>query len=95
MTAVAPASVAAAPADGLSSALLLTAVALAASWAAVTALFAKNFSLTTYSEAARGKLLLGWPYLAAFSRKFRSQFLSALRGEKVKVKDAEDGGASD
>lgn len=71
----------------LFSPLLALAVVAAAAWAAVTALFARNYDLTTFSERARARLLLTWPYLLAFSRRFRGEFASALRGEKVRVTD--------
>lgn len=87
---------AAAPVPDFASPLLVAALAAAAAWAAVTAWFAKNYALTTYGEDARPKLLLTWPYLAAFSERFRAQFLSALRGEKVKVtKDEKQLGGGD
>ena len=70
---------AAPPSAALSSPLLATALLLSAAWAGVTALFARNYGLTTFGEASRWKLLAAWPYLAAFSSKFRAQFVSALR----------------
>lgn len=92
MTALAPATYAPGPAS-LSSPLLIAALALGALWAAFTALFAKNYNLTLFSDSARWRLLLTWPYLAAFSGRFRTQFLSALRGQKVKTPDVEGKGA--
>jgi len=83
---------AAPPPAALFSPLLIGALALGAVWAAVTALFAKNYDLTLFSERMRGRLLLQWPYLAAFSEKFRGQFVSALRGQRVKAAEEVGGG---
>jgi hypothetical protein len=91
MTALVPAHAAAAPAP-LVSPLLVAALALGAAWAGVTALFARNFGLTTFSDSSKPRLLLTWPYLAAFSKKFRGQLASALRGERVKADGAAGGG---
>jgi uncharacterized membrane protein YgcG len=59
----------------------------------VTALFARNYGLTLFAERSKARLLATWPYLAAFSGKFREQFVSALRGRRVKAtKPVGDGG---
>ncbi|KAI8470493.1 MAG: hypothetical protein J3K34DRAFT_420240 [Monoraphidium minutum] len=94
MTALVP-SMAPAPSPGIAGPLLIAALALGATWAGITALFARNYNLTTFSEASRGKLLLGWPYLAAASDKFRAQLGSALRGQQYKAPtdEARGGGA--
>lgn len=69
----------------LFSPLLTLALVLAGAWAAITAAFARNYDKTTYSAASKGKIFLLWPFLAAFSARFRQQFVSALRGVPVKV----------
>lgn len=71
--------------------LLFAAVVLAGAYAAVTAAFARNYDLTTYGERSRWRLLLLWPVLAVFSRRFWRQFSSALRGEKVRLQEQEGG----
>lgn len=77
------------------SPLLAAALVLSALYTAVTARFSLTYPLTTFSErgATKWRLLLTWPYLAAYSKKFRSQFVSALRGQKVKATDSVDGGS--
>lgn len=67
------------------SPLLLAAVVLAGAYAAITTAFNRNYELTTYKQQGKWQLVLLWPVLALFSRGFRQQFSSALRGEKVKV----------
>lgn len=67
------------------SPMLLLAAATAAAVAFVTAAFNHNYDLTTYSNKSRWKLLLSWPFLLMFSKSFRGQFVSALKGVKVKV----------
>jgi hypothetical protein len=85
---------------GLASPLLVLAVVLAGAYAAVTAAFARNFSLTTYGERSRWQLLALWPVLALLNKPFREQFSAAMRGERVRVRqpellpDSEKGGGS-
>lgn len=67
--------------------LLLFAVMTAGAYAAVTAAFNRNYDLTTYKQQGKWQLLLVWPFLLTLSQKFRHQFVSALKGEKVKVLD--------
>lgn len=69
----------------LFSPLLFAALVLAGAYAAVTAAFNRNYELTTYKQQGKWQLLLAWPLLALFSKNFRQQFISALKGEKVKV----------
>jgi hypothetical protein len=69
----------------LFSPLLFAALMLAGAYAAVTAAFNRNFELTTYKQQGKWQLLLMWPLLVLFSNNFRQQFVSALKGEKVKV----------
>eukprot|EP00882_Tetradesmus_deserticola_P006985 GHRQ01007357.1.p1 GENE.GHRQ01007357.1~~GHRQ01007357.1.p1 ORF type:complete len:250 (+),score=99.69 GHRQ01007357.1:379-1128(+) len=81
----------------LFSPLLFAALVLAGAYAAVTAAFNRNFELTTYKAQGKWQLLLMWPVLAPLSRNFRQQFVSALKGEKVKVlhsMDEQAGGSS-
>lgn len=70
--------------------LLLLAVVMAGAYAAVTAAFNRNYGLTTYKQQGKWQLLLLWPFLIPFSNSFRQQFVSALKGEKVKVMDSMD-----
>ncbi|GBF88972.1 hypothetical protein Rsub_01471 [Raphidocelis subcapitata] len=91
LTALVPAP-AHAPAAPLFSPLLVAALALGAAWAGVTALFARNYGLTLFSERSKARLLATWPYLAAFSGRFREQFVSALRGRRVKAAESAGGG---
>lgn len=81
-------------APALASPLLLAAVVAVGAWAALTAALARNFDLTTYKASRKWQLLLLWPLLLPLSAAFRAQFLSALRGEKVRVLDSIDGGDS-
>jgi hypothetical protein len=74
----------------LFSPLLFAALVLAGAYAAVTAAFNRNYELTTYKQQGKWQLLLMWPVLALFSKNFRQQFVSALKGEKVKVLHAEE-----
>jgi hypothetical protein len=74
--------------------LAALAVAVAVVWAAVTAAFARNYALTTFADAAKARLLLTWPYLLAFSKKFRAQFVSALRGRPYKAAERLDSAGS-
>ena len=72
-------------APSMFSPVLALALVAAGVWAAVAAAFARNFGLTTYAQRSQLKLTLLWPFLAAFSRNFRQQLSSALRGVPVKV----------
>lgn len=72
--------------------LLLIAVISAGAYAAVTAAFNRNYELTTYKQQGKWQLLLLWPFLLPFSKNFRQQFVSALKGEKVRVLDSINGG---
>lgn len=74
--------------------LLFAAIVLAGAYAAVTAAFARNYDLTLYGQCEKWKLLLLWPVLALSSKTFWRQFSSALRGEKVKVKEVTGDGSS-
>jgi hypothetical protein len=69
----------------LFSPLLFAALILSGAYAAVTAAFNRNYELTTYKQQGKWQLLLMWPVLVLFSKNFRQQFVSALKGEKVKV----------
>ncbi|KAF6260362.1 hypothetical protein COO60DRAFT_900351 [Scenedesmus sp. NREL 46B-D3] len=80
MTALTPAH-----STSLASPLLFAALVLAGAYAAITAAFNRNYELTTFKEQGKLQLLLMWPVLAPFSKSFRQQFVSALKGEKVKV----------
>lgn len=55
---------------------------LAGFWAAATAAFNRQFSLTTYREESRWRLLLLWPLLLLTSAEFREQFWAAVRGRR-------------
>jgi hypothetical protein len=68
--------------DPLSSLSLLLAAALAGFWAAMTTAFNRRFSLTTYREESRWRLLLLWPFLLVTSAEFREQFWAAVRGQR-------------
>lgn len=68
--------------DPLSSLGLLLAAALAGFWVAATAAFNRRFSLTTYREESRWRLLLLWPLLLLTSAEFREQFWAAVRGRR-------------
>jgi hypothetical protein len=72
-------------APSMVSPLLVAALVMAGIWAAVAAAFARSFHLTTYKQQSRAKLTRLWPFLAAFDKSFRAQFLSALRGVPVKA----------
>lgn len=78
----------------LISPALFVATLLAGAFAAVTANFHRNYGLTTFSEASRWKLLLLWPVLALSSKRFRQQFLKAIRGVEP-TKDPSTGNGSD
>lgn len=79
-----------APAHALGpSPLLIAAMVLAGAGAAVAAAFNRNFDCTTYSRKSRVELTLLLPFLAAFSKRFRQQLASALRGVPYEV--TEDG----
>eukprot|EP00195_Chlamydomonas_chlamydogama_P010732 CAMPEP_0202906644 /NCGR_PEP_ID=MMETSP1392-20130828/39875_1 /ASSEMBLY_ACC=CAM_ASM_000868 /TAXON_ID=225041 /ORGANISM="Chlamydomonas chlamydogama, Strain SAG 11-48b" /LENGTH=219 /DNA_ID=CAMNT_0049595267 /DNA_START=282 /DNA_END=942 /DNA_ORIENTATION=+ len=71
------------------SPLLLVATILTGAYAAVAVAFARNFDLTTYSASSRLPLVLLWPILAIFNKRYRDQLFAALRGERAPVpKDA-------
>eukprot|EP00775_Hariotina_reticulata_P011094 gene11094-11248_t len=77
------------------SPLLFAVIVLAGAYAAVTAAFNRNYELTTYKrDGSRWRLLLLWPVLFLFSKSFRHQMGSALKGEKVKVTQSMDEGSS-
>jgi hypothetical protein len=72
------------------SPVLLAAAVLTGMYAALSAVFARNYDLTTYQQQKRWQLLLLWPVLVVVSKQFRQQWLSALRGEKVRVTTSQD-----
>lgn len=74
-----------APSTAVFNPLLLIAVVMAGAYAAITAAFNRNYDLTTYKQGGKWQLLLLWPFLLPLSKSFRQQFISALKGEKVKV----------
>lgn len=62
---------------------LLSSPPLAGFWVAATAAFNRRFSLTTYREESRWRLLLLWPLLLLTSAEFREQFWAAVRGRRA------------
>ncbi|PRW56838.1 Peptidyl-prolyl cis-trans isomerase FKBP20- chloroplastic [Chlorella sorokiniana] len=78
--------------DPLSSLSLLLAAALAGFWAAMTTAFNRRFSLTTYREESRWRLLLLWPFLLVTSAEFREQFWAARRPEAMEGAATVSGG---
>lgn len=95
MAALSPAYDATSPAAGGFSPLLAAAVALTAAWAAVTAALARRYDLTVFSERSRAQVLLAWPYLLAFSGRFREQFGAAMRGKKARAAAAGEAAAGE